>query len=126
MAIKYTKNGMIIYSEAKDWSWSEIAEWGPKMDMIEKMARAIFECDYLGTFKVDNGELESVWQRESYRRSLAFDQARAALSALQEPTDAMVEAGGKALIDSRMSDKMLDHQLNAAFTAMIKAAEGKS
>ena len=60
--------------------------------MIEKMARAIFERDYLGTFKVDNGELERVWQQESSRRSLAFDQARAALTALEEPTDEMEAA----------------------------------
>ena len=94
-------------------------------DMIEKMARAMCEAN---GFDPD-GPTQDIYVEgdphagkpwAGYRRA-----ARAALSALQEPTDAMVEAGGKALIDSRMSDKMLDHQLNAAFTAMIKAAKGK-
>ena len=94
------------------------------MHMIEKMARAIFECDYLGTFKVDNGELESVWQRESYRRSLAFDQARAALSALQEPTDAMVEAGAN-LPGAFQGTSARYTRVRETWAAMIKAAEGK-
>lgn len=92
------------------------------MTVIEKMARAIYaqipgSCDASKPWTTDDYPLA---------KKMFEDCARAALSALQEPTDAMVIDGGKALIDARMNDKMLDHQLNAVFTAMIKAAEGES
>lgn len=60
------------------------------MTMIEKMARAMFDC--YGGYNAETREM--MWQRERYTLEL---KAKCALQALRDPTPEMVEAGVRSL-----------------------------
>lgn len=61
-------------------------------EVVERVARALFEADcQIGDTPIVKWELAPEYEREEYRHL-----ARAALEALREPTEGMVEAGADA------------------------------
>ena len=87
-------------------------------DMIEKMARAIAEEFSAGKMRGRVLIDTDYCTRHSFLQEEVFAaMARAALSALQEPSEAMVGAG--------LTEYAREEDTIAAFTAMIKAAKGK-
>jgi hypothetical protein len=80
-------------------------------DMIEKMARAIAEVE---DYYQQTADADDVWK--TY-----IPHAKAVLSALEDPSEEMVEAGNKSLTWGIVPDD----ELRAALTAMIKAAKGE-
>ena len=61
------------------------------MDMIERVARAIYEARDINPLRFGNGE---PWDTTlEWYRLVAMAQARAVLEAMREPTGAMVDAG---------------------------------
>lgn len=89
------------------------------MDMIEKMASMIAAAE-----KLPESYRERGWQimkKEHPEMADRFKaQARAALTALEQPTDEMVEAGDKALVVGDVGHVLV----KKVFPAMIKAAKG--
>lgn len=87
-------------------------------DTIERMARAMakaVEPDLCWDLDPsDHGMQINDVSKADYRAA-----ARAALSALEEPSEAMVEAGFRAEHDNTQGGRA-----RATFTAMIKAAKG--
>lgn len=88
-------------------------------DMIEKMARAM--CDAQGEvweYTPEEPNKNTPLYSDSLR-AMYLAHAKAALSALEEPSEAMVEAGNMSLTWGIVPDD----ELRAAFSAMIKAAK---
>lgn len=84
------------------------------MDMIERVARAMFDvCSVDGVTlpweKVDQG-----------KRDLHMEWATAAIEAMREPTEAMVEAGEKYIRAGRLAEEKYKAMINAA----LKEHEG--
>lgn len=67
------------------------------MSMIERVALAIFKVDYPDDENIDG----LFWERKG---SFYIEQARAAIEAMREPTDAMVLAGSVYYQDSWRKD----------------------
>jgi len=93
-------------------------------DMIEKMARAIFES----TFE-EGAEGRKMYDEPPFLvdAELARKYAKAALKALSEPSEGMIEVGGKFLSKQWEGDNWTDPEKRTrwcfeaqdAFTAMI-------
>lgn len=86
-------------------------------DLIETVAKAI--CRTVpGTGNVDEHFIEKMYPRT---RSMWLDIARAAITAMREPTEAMIDAGLDE--DGGGHDDPANRAIQArAFTAMIDAA----
>lgn len=95
------------------------------MDMVEKMARAAHRA----TLALRNEKVEAVieidWEMHGWRY---IEAQRAALKALETPTDEMRRAGGEALkIDTEDPHASYFDLAENVHTAMIRAAtEGSS
>lgn len=87
--------------------------------MIEKMARAMW-LDDVGIQFAGTAEAEADWD---YQRNIYFTHARAALQALREPTEAMINAGAWEIIEPR--ERSAEGEENSTLTvwqAMIDEA----
>ncbi|WP_417814097.1 hypothetical protein [Thalassospira alkalitolerans] len=83
------------------------------MNMIEKMALAIKE--------VDNKAYISAKEMEN---RLHIDYVKAVLSALREPTDAMIDAGlNRGDWNQEINTREQREEVSDVFAAMIEAAE---
>jgi len=94
--------------------------------MIERMARAMnLKQDSLPTFRNEDGNLMLDTIHISGVNLTAM--AKAALTALQDPTPEMVEAG-EGLVRQNNSRWIYAHEveMDRVFTAMIKAIQGGS
>ena len=93
-------------------------------DMIEKMARAMCEADgfnwddQLDPMRSANGDEDG--------QAYYLAHAKAALSALEEPSEVQIEAGFEALYkEVDRYDHPYKDDLKDAWSAMIKAAKGE-
>lgn len=79
------------------------------MDMVEKVARAMRE------------ELDIDWPYRGHESLI--DVARAAIAAMRDPSESMVEAGGSAKYSARRDG--VDRRTPAIWQAMIDVALGE-
>jgi len=88
-------------------------------DILERMARAIMDHGlWPGSFD-DPGHLKNAWDIE---RKRCRELARAALTAMREPTEAMVVAGCGEIIPQDMDTNNVREQAHDCWRAMIDAA----
>ena len=81
-------------------------------EMIERVARAI-----AGAMEQNGGAPYDLYIRNKHSKMILYDQARAAIEAMREPTEAMVESADRATLPHVGPDDCLD-----AHKAMIDEA----
>jgi hypothetical protein len=84
--------------------------------MIETLAQAVFDSDNEEYRTDKQWSNMKPWVKEDFCRCV-----RAVLKALENPSEAMVEAGYDAAVPALMNNKW-DEAIAPTFTAMIRAA----